>query len=251
MPQPLINVVPGTGEWSSDPKSIESKPQIAISICKVHATWATLDGYLGLLFAEVSMGYSAASFAVYETLGSFEQKKKAIMVAAKTEVQLSELAPLDAVLDMIGRLGKERNRFAHWALGPVEGTEDAISLVNPKELSSELRLVRAMENAKDGREMDEIFSSHHANPVTGRILVYYQSDIDDLVDRMSDACAVVTTLISLSTQRKYYLDTVRPREWTKRISTRLFSMKRKLLSSEQFKKALKRSRKSLLNRPAN
>lgn len=133
MPHPFSKIIPDARIYI-DHAVLDSKLEMAKSVAKIFATWASIEREFGSLLTFV-LGVGATSrpaFEIYKTLTSERMRINALHVAAKAALPSETYNVFAAVIDLAEGACRPRNELAHWVWGGCEQREDVLALIDPE-----------------------------------------------------------------------------------------------------------------------
>lgn len=136
MPQPLNRVVPNAHAFLNA-NVLSDKPDLAILVAKIFATWAWIEHELSLLLIRILGADADAALAMFSVLTSQSLQMMALEKAAKAALPTDDHNIFLAALAVTNSAQAPRNHLAHWVWGGCEQLPDALVLANPKILKNQ------------------------------------------------------------------------------------------------------------------
>jgi hypothetical protein len=131
MPQPLNRVVPN-GTISLMPDALADKPEMAIVVTRIFATWVEIEQQLAVILYRIIGGDHAATIAIYGILETQTLRKVALEAVAKAKLPPDDYPVFLTMLAASERVATPRNQLAHWPWGICpERPNDLLLLANP------------------------------------------------------------------------------------------------------------------------
>jgi hypothetical protein len=130
MPQPINRIV-------RDPHVVlntnvlSNKPDFAIIVCEIFATWASIERDLSSLMVRLLGAKAAPAHAIFAILQTQSLQSKALEAAAQSSLDESSFEAFSAYMAVIEGVQKTRNRLAHWAWGSCKNRPDLLVLADP------------------------------------------------------------------------------------------------------------------------
>ena len=176
MPQPINRIV-------SDPHvvlntdTLSDKPDFAIIICAIFATWASIERDLKSLLVRLLGADVAPAHAIFSILQTQSLQSKALQAAAKAALDGPGLEAFTAFMAITESVQKSRNRLAHWAWGSCKGRPDLLVLADPDMLKErDVRAAAYFQAAKHGPiDLEETWKAIQFDD--SYILAYTKADL--------------------------------------------------------------------------
>jgi len=168
MPQPLNRVVPN-GTISLTPDALVDKPEMAVVVTRIFATWVEIEQQLAVILYRIMGGDHAATLAIYGILETQTLRKVALEAVAKATLPPEDYPVFLAMLAAAERVATPRNQLAHWPWGICPERPNDILLLAEPEFLEQREIKRAAlwsaENS-DGEKPDlrDFIDLQHINP---------------------------------------------------------------------------------------
>lgn len=144
MPQPISRIIPDP-ECYLDEEVLADKPDMAVLVTKIFATWASIEHQLSFLIVRVLGADAAPALAMFETLTAQHLQLRALEAAAKAKLSEEEFQIFLAAIATAESAQTPRNHIAHWSWCRCEQRPDLLVLANPKMLREQgFRILRAI-----------------------------------------------------------------------------------------------------------
>ncbi len=133
MPQPINKLV--KDPWVTlDKNALSDNPAMAILICQIFATWASIERHLDGLLVRMIGAQVAPAHAIFSVLQAQHLQTRALEAAARASLDAVGLEAFLACKKVIDGVQKTRNRLAHWAWGKCKERPDLLILADPQML---------------------------------------------------------------------------------------------------------------------
>jgi hypothetical protein len=191
MPQPINRMV-------RDPHvilntdTLANKPEFAILICEIFATWASIERDLSNLMIRLLGANAAPSHAIFSILQTQALQTKALEAAAKSALDASRFEAFTAFMSVIDSVQKARNRLAHWAWGSCKQRPDLFVLADPKMLKErDARAAAHFQSLKPGMfDIEETWNAVQFDD--SYIYGYTKADLDRELRDLKEADHIAT-----------------------------------------------------------
>jgi hypothetical protein len=150
MPQPITTLV-SDPHVILDTNVLAQKPDFAILVVRIFATWAGLERDLSVLLVRLLGAVAAPAHAIFSILQTQTLQTKALEAAAKSALSPDDLDIFGAALSVINSVQKTRNRLAHWAWARCDQRPDLLLLGDPSGLKErDTRVAAHFQSMKPG-----------------------------------------------------------------------------------------------------
>jgi hypothetical protein len=153
-PQPLSSVKK-SARIISDPGVLRSRPELAVLIGDVISLWSHIEADLSVVLIRMLGGGVRSGSAMYQAVQSFRVQMTVIDAVAKIEVEHEYLPIFEAVLTLVRRAARKRDKLAHWLWAISPDINDALLLLDPN-AAMNYHTVLAERLAKHPQHMDFI-----------------------------------------------------------------------------------------------
>jgi hypothetical protein len=137
MPQPLSKVKPGAG-MKIGPHALANRPALAVQVMSVLGEWAHIDA----TFSAILTTFLKADFivvnAMMEALKSGTSRNAAFLGAAQSGLPERDFNLVQAVIKASKASRNRRNEFAHHIWAFSDELPDALLLIDPTQIMTEL-----------------------------------------------------------------------------------------------------------------
>jgi hypothetical protein len=232
MPQPFTFILP-EAKVTQTPDVLEDKPEMAILVCKIFATWGMIEHELSLLLMRVLGADAAPAIAMHETLTAQHLQVRALQAAAQAALEPEDFDLFQAAIAVTEGAQTPRNHLAHWMWGKCEQRPDLLALGDPKHFK-----VRAARITKAIEEKGKV-SRRDAIVDPAWVLAYSQNDLVRALRDLKEALEILTTVGLYLHFRKIKLKTGTADQVAQAAATALQSLSEQRL----FREALARIRK--------
>jgi hypothetical protein len=193
MPQPLNRVVPN-GTISLTPDALADKPEMAIVVTRILATWVEIEQQLAVILYRIIGGDHAATTAIYGILETQTLRKVALEAVAKVKLPPDDYSVFAAMLAAAERVATPRNQLAHWPWGICpERPNDLLLLANPDFLEQREIRRAALWSAQnsDGEKPDlrDFIELQHIDPA--HIQTYTLADLQRSLRDIQEAHEII------------------------------------------------------------
>jgi hypothetical protein len=130
MPQPINRIVPDP-EVFLDTDILSSKPELAVIVTKIFATWAEIEHSLSMLLVQILRAAESPAVAMFGVLTSQHLQSTALDAAAKSALPDDDYDIFLAVVSVCDSAQTPRNHLAHWAWGGCKQKPDLLCLADP------------------------------------------------------------------------------------------------------------------------
>src|SRR4051812_31129463 len=113
MPQPINRIVPNAHVILRT-TVLNDKPDFAILVAQIFATWARIEQQLSFLLVRVLGAQAAPAIAMYSTLTAQHLQLGALDAAAKAGLQEGDYQVFKAAVLVADMAQTPRNHLAHW-----------------------------------------------------------------------------------------------------------------------------------------
>jgi hypothetical protein len=131
MPQPINRIVRNPTVYL-DANILHDKPEMAAIVCKILATWATIEREQSLLLVRVLGADAAPAIAMYQTLQTQRLQNVALQAAAKHALSGDDHLVFLAVISVLESTQTPRNHLAHWTWAGCKERPDLLALADPQ-----------------------------------------------------------------------------------------------------------------------
>jgi hypothetical protein len=137
MSNPFSKIVPDA-EIYIDHAILDDKPEMAILVARIFATWGLIERELGaLLLHTLGVGSTAMpAIAIYETLTAQHLQNGALHAAARSVLPDDSYDVFAAVIDLSDGAATPRHRLAHRVWGGCKQRPNMLALIEPRSLWS-------------------------------------------------------------------------------------------------------------------
>jgi hypothetical protein len=133
MPQPINRIV-SDAHVILNTDAISGRPDFAVIICKIFATWASIEREINTLLIRLLGAKAAPAHAIFSILQTQSLQSKALEAAAKATLDGTSFEASNAFMIVVESVQKTRNRLAHWAWGSCKNRPDLFILADPSML---------------------------------------------------------------------------------------------------------------------
>jgi len=177
MPQPINRIVPDP-HVILNTDSIRNKPDFAVIICEIFATWASIERDLKALLVRLLGADVAPAHAIFSILQTQQLQSKALQAAAKATLDPPGLEAFTAFMTVTESVQKSRNRLAHWAWGSCATRPDLLVLADPDMLKErDVRTATHFQSQKNGKlNLEETWDAIQFD--NSYILAYTKADLE-------------------------------------------------------------------------
>lgn len=138
---------------------------------------------LGATLARLIGADAEVALAMYESMQNPRARRDALLAAARVVLTEAECKTFAAVQKRVQGTIDERNRFAHWIWAHDTETDDCLYFIDPRVRQHfERNFVKLLETGEG-----------EIGPVDA-VLIYEQSDLQEVIDRLTSALALVSKL---------------------------------------------------------
>lgn len=176
MPQPINKIVPDP-HVVLNTDTLAEKPDFAIIICEIFATWASIERDLKALLVRLLGADVAPAHAIFSILQTQSLQSKALRAAAKATLDAQGLEAFTAFMVVTESVQKSRNRLAHWAWGSCKTRPDLLVLADPDMLKErDVRAATFFQAQRKGKvDIKETWDAIQFN--NSYILAYTKADL--------------------------------------------------------------------------
>jgi hypothetical protein len=200
MSQPISKIVPHPRVYLAT-DVLTDKPDFAILVSQIFATWAAIEQKLSFLLVHVLGASAGPALAMYSTLTAQHLQLGALEAAAKAAMSADDFSVFKAALSVADAVQGPRNHLAHWAWGGCGQRRDLLVLVDPKILRDrDFKIAALIEGV-------ELETKSYADSEPSQMLAYSKADleralrdleecemiIDDLTTYINPSIAVMIT----------------------------------------------------------
>lgn len=133
MPQPIRAIV-SDPHIVLDTKALADKPEFALLVCEIFATWASIERQLNGLLVRMIGANATSAHAIFSILQAQHLQTKALESAARAALDDNGFGAFRAYMRVIDSVQKTRNKLAHWSWGKCKQRPDLLILADPKML---------------------------------------------------------------------------------------------------------------------
>jgi hypothetical protein len=153
--------------------ALTKRPDLAIKIAQVSATWTEIEVSMGILLALIFQSSARIGVAMYLSLTGTAAQRSVLLAVAQESVPAELRDEFVDLLDEVRKRSGERNRIVHamWGAHP----SDAAALVNCRPDN----MVRDVTNAFDLSRIIGHFDPKPSQDFVDNLLVYKANDFND------------------------------------------------------------------------
>jgi hypothetical protein len=191
MPQPINRIV-------RDPHVVlntnvlSNKPDFAIIVCEIFATWASIERDLSSLMVRLLGAKAAPAHAIFAILQTQSLQSKALEAAAQSSLDESSFEAFSAYMAVIESVQKTRNRLAHWAWGSCKNRPDLLVLADPAMLKKRDTRAAAHFQALKSGELNLLETWRAIQFDDSYIFAYTKADLERELRDLKEADAIST-----------------------------------------------------------
>lgn len=130
--QPLNRHRPDASVTLMQNDTMQSRPEIAVLIAECIAVWAEVEFNLGHTLALILGADWQTGLAMYFALTGSASQRAALDAAATVKMTPAEKEVFDAVMIVVTKAGRQRNRLVHWCWGTSPQLPADLLLVDPE-----------------------------------------------------------------------------------------------------------------------
>jgi hypothetical protein len=188
MPHPFSRIL-SDAKILFRPEALADKPQMAIRVSEIFATWSKIEQMLSLVLVQVLGAEENPAIAMYEVLTSQHLRLLTLDAAAKTALSQEDYQAFVAVMAVVKRVQAPRNQLAHWIWGICEQRPDLLALANPQKLRErELRARPLMRKDISEFEAYRVEIEEASRPLDlAHVFAYSQDDLDAAKQELVEA----------------------------------------------------------------
>jgi hypothetical protein len=187
-----INRIVGDPHVVLNTDVLSDKPDLAIIICEIFATWGSIERGLSGLMVRLLGAKAAPAHAIFSILQTQSLQSKALEAAAKSSLDESSFEAFSAYMAVIESVQKIRNRLAHWAWGSCENRPDLLVLADPAMLKKrDTRAAAYFQSLKPG-ELNLLETWNAIQFDDSYILAYTRADLERELHDLQEADAIST-----------------------------------------------------------
>lgn len=184
MPQPIAKIIPDPHVVLSR-DVLDDKPDMAALVCKIFATWATVEQYLSILLVSVLAAHADPALAMFSTLTAQHLQLGALDAAAKATLSADDYNVFKSALAVADSAQTPRNHLPHWTWGRCRQREDLLLLADPDMHSTrDLRLAKLVQ-APGKADHKEVAKQAYFD--LDGILAYSKSDLERSLRDLEEA----------------------------------------------------------------
>lgn len=173
----------------------EQRPKHAALIVQTIAHTSKADAHWAHIMADLFRSQGASALAAYHALTGGEARRAALLGAAEQTCSAQDYKLVAAVYQATKTARKIRNDFAHHMWGQIEGENDALLLMDPKDLAQE-RLELFGKSKRKSRVLHAAIMMHDLLD-RRKIWVYRLKDLKEAEEAAFDASCAVYDLMGL------------------------------------------------------
>jgi hypothetical protein len=164
MPNPLSSVRPRAGYVLAavGTHSLRFNEKLARQAMEGISSWANVDFNMLQIYITLAGGAGADAATVFLSIESDGARKNAVAALAARKLDAQHQRIFSAILKVMGRRYRERNKLAHWVWGYSPQLPDALLLADPRAIA--LRM---------GPKLDD--------PVDNHVFVYTEADFSRIL----------------------------------------------------------------------
>lgn len=185
MPQPINKIVPNPETYITS-NALDDKPEMALLVCHIFATWATIEQQLNFLFYLVLGTDAGPAIAIYAQLRTQGLQSVALEASAKAALSIEDFEIFKAAVSAANKVQTPRNHLAHWTWGLCRELPDVLVLFDPQMLRDRDFTVQ---HSLHTSELDDIDLAEHTKKYffnDSASLAYSKADLErslrDLVE---------------------------------------------------------------------
>ena len=110
----------------TEANELGEKPELAILVARVFASWATVEAFIGLCANSLLSGRSGVAEAVYGVLSENSLQYAALYAAADAALPREDAKLFREALKAIRKLGQGRHMLAHGVYASCDGIADLV-----------------------------------------------------------------------------------------------------------------------------
>jgi hypothetical protein len=187
MPQPFSFILPNAKVTQTE-DALEDKPEMAVLVSKIFATWATIEHELSLLLMRVLGADAAPAIAMHETLTAQHLQVRALQAAAQAALEPEVFDIFQAAIAVTESAQTPRNHLAHWMWGKCEQKPELLALGDPK--SFKIRAARITKAIEEKRAITRIDAA--VDPAW--VLAYSKGDLVRALRDLKEALEILSTV---------------------------------------------------------
>lgn len=185
MPNPISRIVRNP-KISLRTDVLDDKPEMAVLVSQIFATWSTIEYDLGMLLTNLLGASESPAMAIFSILQTQRLQAVGLQAAAKAVLPSDDYKVFSAATAVAESVSAPRDCLAHWLWGKCEQRPDLLCLANPKKYKSrEIDARRYLETPVGASAAP--LSSDLIDP--DEVLAYSQGDLQrakrDLVEARS------------------------------------------------------------------
>ena len=207
MPHPINRIVPNPHVFL-DNTILKDKPDYAILVCEIFATWARIEQELDFLLVRLLGPNAAPALAMYETLTAQHLQLGALNAAAKAILPTDELEVFQAATSVAEGAQTPRNHLAHWAWAGCKQRPDLLALADPDMLHQrDFNVAKKVHSNPAELSMLEVYTTNMF--VDSKILAYSKSDLERALRDLKEAYMALYFL-AMYIDPNYYVNLAHP-----------------------------------------
>lgn len=150
MPQPITRIVPDPYVLL-DSDALAKQPEMARLVCRIFATWASIEHDLGSMLVRLLGADSKPALAMFSILQTQKLQTAGIEAAAKGALSGDDYQIFSAVMTVVNGVQKNRNKLAHWAWARCKERPDLLLLGDPDKLKERANKTAAYFQGQKGK----------------------------------------------------------------------------------------------------
>jgi hypothetical protein len=194
MPQRIDRIVQNP-EVYLDRAVLTDKPDMAILVTQIFATWASIEQTLSQLLVKVLGAKATPALAMYETLIAQHLQLGALQAAAKAALSDTDFQVFKAAVATTERAQAPRNQLAHWSWGGCKQRPDLLILANPKMLNRrDFQVADFLHSKAEFAPFDAIHATRLHFFDNSEVLAYSKDDLTRALRDLSESEETITAL---------------------------------------------------------
>jgi hypothetical protein len=216
-PQPLSRVA-SRAVIKMEPIDLGARPSLAPWIAKCIAKWSDIELTMGLMMVAFLGESATPTVAIYTDLLAFRTRVDALAAAAKNTLIIEHFTIFEAIISILRKATKQRDRLAHHIWTYSDQISDALLLTDPRDLlpayTDGIKAALAG-TAKKGTT----FTSDDVIIPYDKVYVYKEQDLIDIYKEFELIGGITSTFVRmilsgndmLRQYRLYYMLSQEPR----------------------------------------
>lgn len=194
MPQPINKIIPESETYITR-GALDEMPEMARLVCRIFATWATIEQQLNFLFYLVLGTDSAPAIAIYAELRTQALQNVALEASAKAALTAEDFEIFKAAISVANSVQTPRNHLAHWTWGKCRERPDLLVLFDPQMLKNrDFTVQHNLHTAPDLNKIDLLAHTKLYYFDDAASLAYTQADLKRALRDLEQAQEILTNL---------------------------------------------------------